>query len=154
MHSPAPTWIPIGLLPMKTHESGEWDKNSRRSVQGVGRKRVPEPIGLACLSRMGRDTTVAEERVAALPEGEKPGLRDLSTPLVKIDDAGNIEVKLTVTSLSNERLEQLEALGMQIALTLPEYEIIEGSLPYDRVETVAGLNFVQRVEAPGYPWHD
>ena len=96
----------------------------------------------------------AEERISALPEGETPRLRDLSTALLKIDDVGNIEVKLTVTSLTDERLEQLEALEMQIGLTLPEYGVIEGSLPYDQVEAVAGLDFVARVGTPGYPWHN
>ncbi len=51
---------------------------------------------------------------------------------------GNIEIKLTVTSLSDEQLEQHEALGMQISLTLPEYRMIEGSLMYDQVEAVEG----------------
>ncbi len=96
----------------------------------------------------------AEERISAAHPGETPKFQDLSTPLLRIDDAGNIEVKLTVTSLSDERLEQLEALGMQIGLTLPEYGVIEGSLRYDQVEAVAGLDFVARVGIPGYPWHN
>ena len=96
----------------------------------------------------------AEERVSAALPGETPKFQDLSTPLLKIDDAGNIEVRLTVTSLTTEQLEQLEDLGMQIGLTLSKYGIIEGSLPYDQVEAVAGLDFVARVGTPGYPWHN
>ena len=96
----------------------------------------------------------AEERVSAALPGETPKFQDLSTPLLKIDDAGNIEVRLTVTSLTTEQLEQLEDLGMQIGLTLSKYGIIEGSLPYDQVEAVAGLDFVARVGIPGYPLHN
>ena len=91
------------------------------------------------------------ERLSVAYAGETPKFRDLSTPLLKIDDVGNIEVKLTVTSLTAEQLEQLEDLGMQIRLTLPEYGVIEGSLPHDRVEAVAGLDFVVNVGTPGYP---
>ncbi len=92
----------------------------------------------------------AEERVLAALSGETPKFRELSTPLLKTDDAGNIEVKLTVTSLTAEQLEQLEDLGMNIRLTLSKYGIIEGSLPYSQVEAVAGLDFVVNVGTPGY----
>ena len=95
-----------------------------------------------------------KNRLSALAEGEKPRLRNLSTALLKIDDVGNIEVKLNVTSLSDEQFQELEALGMQIGLTLPEYGVIEGSLPYDQVEAAAGLDFVVRVGTPGYPRHN
>ena len=95
-----------------------------------------------------------EERVSSAHSGETPKLRDLSTPLLKIDGAGNIEVKLTVTSLSDQQLEQLEDLGMNIRLTLPKYGVIEGSLPHDQVEAVAGLDFVVNVGTPGYPLHN
>ena len=95
-----------------------------------------------------------KNRLSALAEGEKPRLRNLSTALLKIDDVGNIEVKLNVTSLSDEQFQELEALGMQIGLTLPEYGIIEGSLPHHQVEAVAGLDFVVNVGTPGYPVHN
>lgn len=95
-----------------------------------------------------------EKRISSARPGATPKLQDLSTPLLKIDDTGSIEVKLTVTSLSDERLEQLEALGLQIGLTLPEYGVIEGSLRYDQVEAVAALDFVVSVATPGYPWHN
>lgn len=32
--------------------------------------------------------------------------------------------------------------------------INEGSLLYDHVEAVAGLDFVINVGMPGYPWHN
>ncbi|MFC1861256.1 S8 family serine peptidase [Chloroflexota bacterium] len=91
-----------------------------------------------------------EDRVSALSEGDAPALQDLSTGLCKINDAGNIQVKLTVTDLSDERLELLEDLGMQVSVTLPEYGIIEGALSYYQVEAVAGLDFVTNVRRPGY----
>jgi len=95
-----------------------------------------------------------KERISSARPGETPKLQDLSTPLLKIDDAGNIEVKLTVTSLTAEQLEQLEALGMNIRLTLPKYGVIEGSLSYDQIEAVAALDFVVNVGTPGYALHN
>jgi len=95
-----------------------------------------------------------EQRIAAAQFGETPKFRDLSTPLLKIDDGGNIEVKLNVTSLADEQLEQLQDLGMNIGITLPKYGVIEGSLPYDQVEAVAGLDFVVNVGTPGHPLYN
>jgi hypothetical protein len=81
-------------------------------------------------------------------------LESLSTPLLKIDNSGNLEIKLTVSTQTAEQLEQLEDLGMNVRLTLPKYGIVEGTLPYDRVETVAGLDFVLNVGTPGYALHN
>ena len=89
-----------------------------------------------------------EKRISAAPLVEMSKFQDLSTPLLKVDDTGNIEVKLTVTNSNDEQLEQLEAFGMQIRLSLPEYGIIEGSLGYEQVEAVAGLDFVVNVGTP------
>jgi hypothetical protein len=92
-----------------------------------------------------------KERISA---GKTPDYQSLSTSLLKIDSAGNVEVKLTVTSQTAEQLQKLKDLGMQIGLTLPKYGIIEGTLPYSQVEAVAGLDFVTNVGAPGYPLHN
>jgi subtilisin family serine protease len=95
-------------------------------------------------------TKKAKEKVEKLEPGEKRNLKELSTPMLHIDDEGSIEVKLAVKTMANEQLEQLREMGMDIRLTLPKYRIIEGSLPYDQVEAVAGLDFVVNVGTPGY----
>ena len=64
------------------------------------------------------------------------------------------ETRQTSIQLINRDYEQLEALGMQIGLTLPEYGVIEGSLPYDQVEAAAGLDFVVSAGTPGCPRHN
>jgi len=86
--------------------------------------------------------------------GKTENFQSLSTPLLKIDNSGNIDVKLTVSSQTAGKIEQLEDLGMNIRLILPDYDIVEGSLPYGQVETVAGLDFVTNVRTPGYAIHD
>ena len=95
-----------------------------------------------------------EKRISATPPGYAPGLRDLSTGMLKLDNAGEIEVRLTVDNVTEYHLEQLKALGMDINIILPKYGVVEGSLPYHKVEAVAGLDFVLCVGMPGYPIHN
>ncbi len=90
---------------------------------------------------------------AASPASERPRFSDLSTPLLKSDDAGNIEIELTATGINSEKMRQLEANGMKVVRTLPEYGIVEGSVPYGQVENIAGLDFVKGITTPSYPWY-
>ncbi len=77
-------------------------------------------------------------------------LSDLSTSLARIDDAGRVAVKLSVPGISAGQRQELEALGLEASVSLPEYGILEGTVPWDRVEAVAALDFVRSVRAPGY----
>ena len=91
------------------------------------------------------------EQYAALPTGKNLSLQNFSTSMFKINNEGVIEVKLTVSNVTDEQINQLKALGMDIQITLPEYGIIEGKLPYDKVETIANLDFVEHISTPSYP---
>ncbi|GEM_PF-1742777 len=93
----------------------------------------------------------ARSRAAALSPGQEARFSAFSTSMLKIDDAGNIEIKLNVSAAGREQLKQLEASGMKIIRTLPEYGIVEGSAPYGQVESIAALDFVRQVSTPGYP---
>ena len=104
--------------------------------------------------RLLKVTRKAKEKVEKLQPGEKRNLKELSSALLRIDDEGNIEVKLTVRSQTDEHLQQLQDLGMNVRLKLPKYGIVEGSLPYDQVEAAAGLDFVANVGTPGYAIHN
>ena len=91
------------------------------------------------------------EQASNSPVEDSIIFRNFSTSMLKINNEGVIEVKLTVSdNISDEQINQLKNLGMDIQITLPEYGIVEGSLPYDAVETVAGLDFVKHVGTPGY----
>jgi hypothetical protein len=95
-----------------------------------------------------------KERVSASKHGEKLDLRDLSTPPLKVDQAGNIKVKLNVRSLSEAQLDEIKDLGMDVTFSSPEYGLVEGSLPYNRVEAIAGLDFIKNVQTPGIPMYN
>ena len=95
-----------------------------------------------------------EERISATPPGYAPGLQDLSAGMLKLDNTGEIEVRLTVDNMTDYHLERLKALGMDVNIILPKYGVVEGSLPYHKVEAVAGLDFVLCVGMPGYAIHN
>jgi len=95
-----------------------------------------------------------KERIFAAPPEDTLEFQDLSTPLLKIDRAGNIDVKLNVKNMSTKQITQLEDLGMDVRFTFPKYGVIEGSLPYEQIQAVADLDFVVNVGTPDYPLYD
>jgi len=136
-------------------ESESFTKELAKQLEGVyQQKQSLTPVQRKIDSTVLQVIRKVEEQVSASAEGKKARLQDLSTALLKVDDAGNIDVKLTVTSFGDEQLGQLQDLGMDIGITLPKYGIIEGSLPYSQVEAVAGLDFVVNVGTPGYAVHN
>jgi len=138
-------------------QDGEYESFSPELAEQVAeicqQKQVLTPVQRKIAPAILQVVREVKERISAAHPRETPRLRDLSMRLLKVDDAGNIEVKLSVTSLGDEQIEQVEARGMQIGLTLPKYGVIEGSLPYDQVEAVAGFDFVVNVGTPGYALH-
>ncbi|MBI2859725.1 MAG: S8 family serine peptidase [Chloroflexi bacterium] len=93
---------------------------------------------------------IARERVAKLRSGENPDLKGLSSRILNINDAGDIQVTLKVKSQTPQQIAQLQSLGMNVRVNLPKFGLVEGSLPYSQVEAVAGLDFVKGVRPPGH----
>ncbi|HEV8676619.1 MAG TPA: S8 family serine peptidase [Methylomirabilota bacterium] len=79
------------------------------------------------------------------------GLATLSTPAVRVDDAGAIQVYVVLVEFRPEYVAQLTASGLQVELTLPEFQLVQGWLPAAQVDAVAALPFVTEVRPPGYP---
>ncbi|MFA4837533.1 MAG: hypothetical protein WC749_15875, partial [Dehalococcoidia bacterium] len=99
----------------------------------------------------GAEEAAPKAAFGAQETPEKTELSPALPPLVRMDSAGKIEVKLTVSGTNSEQLKELEDLGMNITITLPDYGIVEGWLLPTQVEAVAGLGFVTHVGTPGYP---
>ncbi|MFA5375263.1 MAG: S8 family serine peptidase [Dehalococcoidia bacterium] len=92
------------------------------------------------------------EQGSSAPIEDSLLFQNFSTSMFQINNEGVLKVKLTVSdNVSEEQINQLKSLGMNIQIILPEYGIVEGDLPYDIVETVASLDFVKHVGTPGYP---
>ncbi|MFC2122453.1 DUF2341 domain-containing protein [Bacteroidota bacterium] len=96
----------------------------------------------------------AKSRISKLPPGQTPSLKELSSALLRVDDAGIIDVKLKVNNLTAEQLERLQVLGMNIRINLPRYGLVEGSIPYHQAEAIAGLDFVRNLGPLGYGIHN
>jgi len=78
------------------------------------------------------------------------GLGDLSSAAVRVNDAGEIQVYVILTEFRPAHLSQLEALGLRVEITLPEFRLVQGWLPAGAVDAVAALDFVRQVKPPGY----
>ena len=83
-------------------------------------------------------------------EATPDGLRKLSTKLVRVNDAGEIQVYVILTEWSSEHVAELESRGLRIESTLPKRLLIQGWVPSEGVDDVAALDFVKEVKPPSY----
>lgn len=75
---------------------------------------------------------------------------DLSTPLVKVDDQGNVQVYVHMNESNSENIGQLEGLGLIPEVVNDELKIVQGWLPHENVEKAAELGFVSKITPPSY----
>jgi len=76
--------------------------------------------------------------------------QELSSPLVKLDESGNVQTYIHVSEVNEENLSQLEALGVGVEIANEKYKIVQGWVPFDKLEEVASLGFVIKVTPPIY----
>ncbi|GJM15465.1 MAG: hypothetical protein DHS20C13_07920 [Thermodesulfobacteriota bacterium] len=77
-------------------------------------------------------------------------LSELSNPMLKIDDNGNVEVFLYCNEVSDENLQQLLSLGLVLEDMNEEHKLVQGWLPYEHLERAAEMGFVAKVTPPSY----
>jgi len=93
------------------------------------------------------------EIVAKLGQNERTGRKDLSrfsTPLIHVNDDGEIQVYLGVKSWEDSFSESLRQLGARIEIANAPLRLVQAWLPYDQVRKVAELPFVLRIVPPSY----
>src|SRR5262249_21669497 len=73
---------------------------------------------------------------------------DLSTPLVKVNRAGEVQVYVILFEYRPEYVGQLESLGLRVELT--HEQTIQGWVPAETIESIAALDFVRQIRPPGY----
>ncbi len=76
--------------------------------------------------------------------------RAYSTPLVKVDDTAAIQVHVKVSGIDRSMLATLERMGMRIELHNEDLGLIQGWVPYERIDDAAALKFVERISPPDY----
>lgn len=74
----------------------------------------------------------------------------LSNPLVKVDESGNIQAYIYVQDTNKESISEIESIGVKIEIVSTKYNIIQGWIPFDKVEEVANLSFVKKITPPSY----
>jgi hypothetical protein len=89
-----------------------------------------------------------------LAAGVFTNLEQLSTDLVHVNGAGEIQVYVIVTDVSAAHVAQLAALGLRVELILAEHGLIQGWVPADALDQIAALDFVREIRPPGYPIHN
>jgi hypothetical protein len=82
--------------------------------------------------------------------GKPHGATLYSTPFVKVDGSGRIQVYLHLTALGDEERAELTQAGAQIDVAMERLKLVQAWLPYERVEAVAALPFVTRITPPSY----
>lgn len=76
--------------------------------------------------------------------------RSLSTPFVKVNDQGDIQAYIYVEEVNEENLARLKDLGVTVDIANEKYSIVQGWIPFDKLEAVAGLSFVIKITPPSY----
>jgi len=95
-------------------------------------------------------TNQISEMAVTRSEVQSEKLSDLSNPVIKIDDQGNVEVFLYCNEVSNENLAELKSLGLIIEDMNDEHKIVHGWIPYENLEEAAEIGFVVKVTPPDY----
>ncbi len=83
-------------------------------------------------------------------EATPDGLKKLSTKLVRVNDAGEIQVYVILTEWSPDHVAQLEARGLRVESTVPKRRLIQGWVPSHAVDDLAALEAVKEVRPPSY----
>lgn len=73
-----------------------------------------------------------------------------STGKVKVNDAGQIQVYIYLTSTGKEMQEKLTGLGVEIQRVRPEVNLIQGLVSYQKLSALENLEGVKLVTPPAY----
>lgn len=73
-----------------------------------------------------------------------------SNALVRVDATGRIQTTVWVTQLHDHMLGELRRFQMHIERTDARQGVVQGWVPFYRIEDVAALAFVQHVRPPRY----
>jgi len=88
-----------------------------------------------------------EDRLA---QGMQGGLAELSTPIVRIDDAGAIQVYVHVEEVSEGAVAALEAAGLDVEAPCPTMRLLQGWVSYASLDDLAAVGGVRSITLPSY----
>ena len=123
---------------------------AQRGISRLSGTAAPEAPEMQKVAWPIRDAVAAV--LARLRGGAAPAdLRAVSTELVHVNDAGEIQVYVILVAFRPEYVAQLVTTGLRVELTLPDYRLVQGWVPANLVDRISGFDFVTEVKPPGYP---
>ena len=86
------------------------------------------------------------------PGGPKSeGFRSHSVDgIIRLDDSGKIQTYVYTEGSAGEAGTALENLGARVEIVNEEWGVVQAWIPYDRIDRVAELESVKRIETPDY----
>ncbi len=73
-----------------------------------------------------------------------------STPFVRVNKQGEVQVYVYVTAVNEENVSKLKEYDLQVEIVNEKYKVVQGWLPFDKVDKVSELDFVVKITAPTY----
>ncbi len=121
-------------------------RNRGLSLKQPNTQRTPSKINPALSAILSatkaRDITRANARAK--------GIQQLSNLSVHISPAGRVQVYIRLFKIGATQLAQLNELESDIEVTNQKLKIVQAWIPFDRLEEVAALPFVERITPPRY----
>ncbi|WP_320178476.1 BACON domain-containing protein [Roseovarius pacificus] len=79
------------------------------------------------------------------------GLMELSEPLrAEIDAGGEVQVYAVVDAVTSDHVAALAKAGLRVEMFSERMKTVQGWVRYDQLETLAALDFVERLKLPSY----
>jgi hypothetical protein len=118
-------------------------QTGRTDMSKMGRRAEKiSPLLLGVMQAL-KANGVTQQRPERQPEA-------FSTPQVKVSPRGTIHAHLHVKAFNASHLAALESKGFELEIANAVLNLIQGWVPFDRVEEVAALDFVNWIEPPTY----
>jgi len=77
-------------------------------------------------------------------------ISQISSSTLKINESGYIQVYVFVKQADQSIVNQLKKLGMKVETTNNSYKVVQGWLPFFKIEEISSLEFVIRITTPDY----
>lgn len=144
------------LTPNSTEDYSSLNDTSPPHLMEVGGRMV----GVSEKGMKPAESKISPHLRAVLAEAKTKGpvprpltedeIRALSSPLVKVNARGEVQVYVEVESITPALSDRLKQKGMAIEITNAELRLIQGWIPLHMLEDISLLPEVKRVRPPDY----
>jgi len=138
----------VALILGVTHAEGQ-ELRAVRDIRASGAA-TSEP-SRKIVSRLR--VLIADFRVQGITSESAPATdvsRRFSSEFLKVDKTGRVQVDVSVTDTSEASLDLLRAHGLDIEIVNREFVMVQGWIPVEKLEDLAGEAVVKRIRPPSY----